>query len=32
MKQKRFILGENELPRQWYNIQAEMVTKTPSHA
>ena len=27
MKQKRFILGENELPRQWYNIQAEMVNK-----
>lgn len=24
MKQKRFILPENEIPKQWYNIQAEM--------
>ena len=24
MKQKRFILPENEIPTQWYNIQAEM--------
>ena len=27
MKQKRFILDESELPRQWYNIQAEMINK-----
>ena len=27
MKQKKFILQENELPTQWYNIQAEMVNK-----
>lgn len=27
MKTKRFILQENELPRQWYNIQADMVNK-----
>ena len=27
MKQKRFILQENELPTQWYNIQADMVNK-----
>lgn len=27
MKQKRFILPENEIPRQWYNIQADMVNK-----
>lgn len=27
MKQKRFILPENEIPRQWYNIQAEMKNK-----
>ena len=27
MKQKRFILQENELPRAWYNIQADMPTK-----
>ncbi|MCF0244646.1 MAG: TrpB-like pyridoxal phosphate-dependent enzyme [Bacteroidaceae bacterium] len=27
MKQKRFILQENELPTQWYNIQAEMKNK-----
>lgn len=26
-KQKKFILAENELPTQWYNIQADMVTK-----
>ena len=26
-KQKRFILPESELPRQWYNIQAEMPNK-----
>ena len=25
--QKRFLLDESELPRQWYNIQAEMVNK-----
>ena len=27
MKQKRFILQENELPTAWYNIQADMATK-----
>lgn len=27
MKQKRFLLDESELPRQWYNIQAEMINK-----
>ena len=27
MKQKRFILQENELPTVWYNIQADMPTK-----
>ena len=27
MKQKRFILQENELPTAWYNIQADMPTK-----
>ena len=27
MKQKKFILQENEIPRQWYNIQADMVNK-----
>ena len=27
MKQKRFLLQENELPTQWYNIQADMVNK-----
>jgi hypothetical protein len=27
MKQKKFILPENEIPRQWYNIQAEMPNK-----
>ena len=27
MKQKKFILNESELPRQWYNIQADMTTK-----
>ena len=26
-KQKRFILSENEMPTQWYNIQADMPTK-----
>ncbi len=26
-KIKRFILPENEIPRQWYNIQADMVNK-----
>lgn len=25
--QKKFLLDENELPRQWYNIQADMVNK-----
>lgn len=27
MRQKKFILPENELPTQWYNIQAEMPNK-----
>ena len=27
MKQKKFILQESELPKQWYNIQADMVNK-----
>jgi len=27
MKQKKFILSEQELPTQWYNIQAEMPNK-----
>ena len=27
MKQKRFILQENELPTAWYNIQADMANK-----
>ena len=27
MKQKRFILPESEIPRKWYNIQAEMKNK-----
>ncbi len=27
MKQKRFMLSEDEIPRQWYNIQAEMPVK-----
>ena len=27
MKQKRFFLSENEIPTQWYNIQAEMPNK-----
>ncbi len=27
MKQKRFILPENEIPKQWYNIQADMPNK-----
>ena len=26
-KTKRFILPEDEIPRYWYNIQADMVTK-----
>ena len=26
-KQKRFILPEDEIPRYWYNIQADMVNK-----
>ena len=26
-KQKRFILPENDIPTQWYNIQADMVNK-----
>ncbi|MBQ7631261.1 MAG: TrpB-like pyridoxal phosphate-dependent enzyme [Paludibacteraceae bacterium] len=26
-KQKRFLLPESELPRQWYNIQADMINK-----
>ena len=27
MKQKKFILQESEMPRQWYNIQADMPVK-----
>jgi len=27
MKQKKFILPESEIPKQWYNIQAEMINK-----
>ena len=27
LKQKRYFLQENELPTQWYNIQADMPTK-----
>ena len=27
MKQKRFILPETEIPKQWYNIQADMKNK-----
>lgn len=27
MKQKRYFLQENEIPRQWYNIQADMPNK-----
>ena len=27
MKQKRFLLSENEIPTQWYNIQADMPNK-----
>ncbi len=27
MRQKKFILNESEIPRQWYNIQAEMPNK-----
>ena len=26
-KQKRFFLSEEEIPTQWYNIQADMVNK-----
>ena len=26
-KQKRFILSEDEIPKQWYNIQADMKNK-----
>ncbi len=26
-KQKRYLLGEDEIPTQWYNIQADMVNK-----
>lgn len=26
-KQKRFLLEEAQIPRQWYNIQADMPTK-----
>ena len=26
-KQKRFILTEDQIPTQWYNIQADMVNK-----
>ncbi len=26
-RQKRFFLAEDDIPRQWYNIQADMVTK-----
>ena len=29
-KQKRFLLAENEIPTQWYNIQADMVNKEKS--
>ena len=27
MKQKRFILTEDQIPQQWYNIQADMPVK-----
>ena len=27
MEQKRFFLSENEIPTQWYNIQADMPNK-----
>ena len=27
MKQKRYLLDESELPKQWYNIQADMPNK-----
>ena len=27
MKQKRFFLSEDEIPRRWYNIQADMPNK-----
>ena len=26
-RQKRFILPEDEIPKYWYNIQADMVNK-----
>ena len=26
-RQKKFILDENQIPEQWYNIQADMVNK-----
>ena len=26
-KKKRYILDEDQIPRQWYNIQAEMPNK-----
>ena len=26
-KEKRFLLEEKDIPRQWYNIQADMVNK-----
>ena len=26
-KQKKFILEESEIPKQWYNIQADMPNK-----
>lgn len=26
-RRKRFMLDEDEIPRQWYNIQAEMLNK-----
>ena len=30
-KQKRFILPEDEIPKYWYNIQADMKTKPMPH-
>lgn len=27
-KTKRYMLPENEIPRYWYNIQADMVNKS----
>ena len=27
MKQKKFILQEHDIPKHWYNIQADMPTK-----